>query len=251
MEPICPLCNDTGFEIRVRDGGTSTAVACGCALRNRGERLLRSAGIPRRYEHCTLDSFDMHDPTTTSHAVAKRIALDWVERWPVVDHGLLFLGKPGTGKTHLAVGIARELACAKGAHVIFCEQRQLLKEIQATFDAGATRGESDVLRPLLDADVLILDDLGAGRTTAWSRDVIHDIIVQRYNDNAPLLLTSNHPMGDQREGGNDDGAPEMAGLTLRDRLGDAIVSRLYEMCRIVAVEGRDFRRGVLHMRTQY
>ncbi len=250
MEPGCPLCNDTGFEIRLRDDGASAAVACGCALRSRGERLLRSAGIPRRYEHCTLDSFDTHDPTTTSHAVAKRIARDWVERWPLVEHGLLFLGKPGTGKTHLAVGIVRELA-QKGARVMFYEQRQLLKEIQATFDAGGTRGESDVLRPALDADVLVLDDLGAGRTTPWSRDVVHDIIVQRYNDNAALLLTSNHPMGDEKGGEEGDGPPELAGLTLRDRLGDAIISRLYEMCRIVAVEGRDFRRGVLHVRTQY
>jgi len=251
MQPTCPLCSDTGFEIRTGEDGVSTAVPCDCARRSRGERLLRSAGIPRRYEHCTLDSFDTHDPTTTSHAVAKRIALDWVERWPVVDHGLLFLGKPGTGKTHLAVGIARELAGIKGAHVVFCEQRQLLKEIQATFDAGVARSESDVLRPLLDADLLVLDDLGAGRTTAWSRDVVHDIIVQRYNDDAPLVLTSNHPLGDERDGEGGEGNADLAGLTLRDRLGDAIVSRLYEMCRIVTIEGRDFRRGVLHMRTQY
>lgn len=249
MEANCPVCNDTGFEIRTRADGNSTAIPCACSLKSRGDRLLRSAGIPRRYDHCTLDSFESHDSTTKSHAFAKRVALDWVERWPSVGNGLLFLGKPGTGKTHVAVGIARELIVTKGARILFYEQRQLLKEIQTTFDAGASRSESEVLRPVIDCEVLILDDLGAGRITAWARDALHDVIVQRYNDDKAMILTSNYPTGDPDEGG--ERPRDLAGLTLKDRLGDALMSRLYEMCRIVAIEGRDFRRWVRHEQTQY
>ncbi len=251
MEANCPVCSDTGFEIRVRPDGRSSAVLCACSLRNRGDRLLRSAGIPRRYDHCTLDDFQCHDATTHTHAAAKQVALEWVEKWPLVHHGLLFLGKPGTGKTHLAVGIARELVRTKAARVFFCEQRQLVKEIQATFDAGAARNETDVLRPVLDCEVLILDDLGAGRITAWARDVIHDIIVQRYEDgdDRPMIVTSNYPTGDDEK--VDDRPRETDGLSLKDRLGDALLSRLYEMCQIVKIEGRDFRREILQAKTQF
>lgn len=248
MEPNCPLCDGTGFTIRTLPDGVTGAVACPCASKDRGERLLRSAGIPRRYEHCTLDAYEIQ---SDSHREAHHAATDWVERWPLVEHGLLFVGRPGTGKTHLAVGIAREIIRRAQSRVVFREQRELMKEIQSTFDAGSTRSEGDVLRPVLESEVLVLDDLGAGRTTAWARDVLHDLLVQRYNDRRPVILTTNHPTGEDVDEGGEKSTGPMDALTLRDRLGDALMSRIYEMCRIVLLEGRDYRRGVLHARFHY
>ncbi len=248
MDGSCPVCRDTGFEIRTHPDGATTAAPCVCRVQDRAERLLRSARIPRRYDHCSLESFETHHP---SHAAACDVAAGWVARWPLVEHGLLFLGQPGTGKTHIAVGIARAVACTKGGRVLFYEQRDLLKEIQATFDAGSSRTESDILRRILDCEVLVLDDLGAGRTTAWARDVMHDLIGQRYNDRAPLILTSNLATGEDDGGEPRRSRDPMEGLTLRDRLGDPLMSRLYEMCRIVVLEGGDYRRGVLHARIHY
>ena len=243
MEPSCPECRGTGFRLQTGEAGVTVADPCPCGLRDRGLRLLRSARIPRRYDHCTLEQFETHHPT---HVEARAIALDWIEGWPLVGNGLLFLGGPGRGKTHLAVAMARELALRKGARVLFYEQRELLKALQGTFDSSSGRSEADVLAPVVEAEVLVLDDLGAGRVTEWGRDVLHDVLTARYNastvlsdaGNRPLLITTNRPI--QRE----DSAE--ARTSLEDALGEALMSRLYEMCRIVEFGGADYRREILN-----
>ncbi len=243
METTCPHCRGTGFEIRRGPDGISRAVRCACGYADVERRLLAAARIPRRYDHCGLDNFEEHNATLGN---ARATAADWVARWPDRDHGLLFHGSPGIGKTHLAVGVLRALA-AKGARVLFYEQRELLKALQGTFQAGAERSESDVLGPVLSAEVVALDDLGAGRTSDWARDVLHEIIAHRYNARLPMILTTNCEIGDADDKTAGD-RRVLGRLTLRQRLGDALMSRLYEMCRFVELGGADYRQHLLNAR---
>jgi len=247
MAEECPICNGTGFELKTREDGTLAARRCACEQDDEGRRRLDAARIPRRYEHCTLDSFEIHHP---SQARALEAAREWVAQWPAVGHGLLLLGRPGTGKTHLAVGISRAVVQDKGARVLFREQRELLKALQGTFDSGSAQRESEILGPVLEAEILVLDDLGAGRTTPWARDVMHDVIAHRYNERKLMIITSNHRLVDESESRRATASKSLdAPLTLRDRLGEALVSRLYEMCRIVRLElkrGQDYRREIMN-----
>ena len=242
MVDKCSSCAGTGFEIRVGDDGVSRATPCVCRAGDRDARLQRGARIPRRYEHCTLETFDFQPPHDPSLQRAVKATRKWLEAWPAVEHGLLFHGTPGTGKTHLAVAIARELMRTKETQVLFCEHRELLKTLQGTFDSANPQRESDVMHPVIEAELLILDDLGAGRVTAWNREVLHEIIVARYNEVRPLIITTNHLIDSEPEKASSRGTPTVdEPLTLRHRLGEPLMSRLYEMCEVVPMRGRDYR----------
>ena len=238
----CQKCRGTGFEVVVSPDGIERAHRCTCLISDRPGRLLKDARIPRRYLGCSFENYADHNP---SLSLAKAHVSRFVEEYPIHDFGLLLLGPCGVGKTHLATAALLALIRDKGVHGLFYDFRDLIKEIQASYNPVSGTTEMGILQPIFAAEVLVLDDLGATKMTEWVRDTLSHIINNRYNERRVTLFTSN--MEDEtapRGGPIDERIREKPNL--RAQIGDALRSRLYEMCEVISLEGDDFRRSVHH-----
>jgi DNA replication protein DnaC len=224
---VCSFCFGTGMEVVPGKG----ARRCRCRAEDAQKKLLEAAHIPRRYEQCSLSNYQ---PATnnSSQLRAFNYAYRLAHEYPSVDRGLLFMGTCGVGKTHLSVAVLRELIEQKGAPYLFYEFGSLLKEIQNSYNPVSQTSELAVLLPVIEAEVLVLDELGATKPTDWVRDAMMQVIGARYNDRKLTIFTTNYT--DTRRQPSEE--------TLEDRIGARLRSRLYEMCKTVVIEGEDYRR---------
>jgi DNA replication protein DnaC len=239
-----------------RDGAGSHAVACDCGMEERADRVMERARIPKRYQHCDFESYstDLADGKiwtaqhTQSLQRAKLSAEGFVRDFPgSSEKGLLLMGNSGVGKTHLAVASLKELI-RRGHSGLFCDYRELLKEIQASYNPASESTEMGILEPVRNAEILVMDDVGASKPSAWVLDIIGLVLNARYNERQVTILTTNY----LDEVAAAEPAPKMPGgqrvVVREDSLADRIVarmrSRLYEMCKTVEVFAPDFRREV-------
>ncbi|PYP85820.1 MAG: DNA replication protein DnaC [Candidatus Angelobacter sp. Gp1-AA117] len=239
----CPVCDGTGWKTVSIPGKASRVARCECRIEERMMRLLKTANIPARYEHCTLSEFDIHFPG--AHRLLAKARLDagcFVEEYPVERTGLLLIGPIGVGKTHLAVGIIQELIRSKGVPCLFCDYRELLKEIQNSYNPQVQTTELEILQPIFSTEVLVLDELGAVKPTEWVWDTVSHILNTRYNDKRTTIITTN--FSDQPAGHLSGARGAAREETLGDRIGERMRSRLHEMCRVVQMDGSDFRQRV-------
>jgi DNA replication protein DnaC len=209
--------------------------------------MLGRAHIPRRYEHCTLENYDTDLPYShRTQGVALLTARKFIENYPLETggRGLLLTGSIGVGKTHLAVGILQALVAERGATGLFYDYRDLLKQVQNSYNAQVRETELEVLRPVFEAEVLVLDELGASKPTDWVWDTVAHILNTRYNDRRTTIITTNYanlgPLGGPQKNPDKTAREE----TLGDRIGERMRSRLQEMCVVVEMQGEDFRQKV-------
>ena len=260
----CAHCRGTGWKMVPREGGAGTvAVPCDCGAEERAAHVFERARIPKRYEHCDFESFETNladDNRYTSEPVrslqqAKLLAQTFVREYPgATGTGLLFMGNSGVGKTHLAIAVLKELM-SRGHSGYFCEYGKLLREIQASYGAESQVTEMSILEPVLRTEVLVVDDLGVIKPSAWVLDVIGYILNARYVDSSRdlthrrcTIITTNY-LDEQRE--KKEPAKDPSGRfvvvrddTLADRIGARTRSRLYEMCRTVEIFAPDFRKEI-------
>lgn len=222
----CGVCGGTGWEF-VQGKGVRH---CHCRKDALRLKLINEARIPERYNNCALGNYEA-TAGNVSQMRALNFAYRLVQDYPVVERGLLFTGSVGVGKTHLAVGVLRGLI-EKGITCKFWEYGSLLKTIQASYNKGSQASEMEILEPVFQTEVLLIDELGALKPSEWVLDMMRLIIGTRYSENKLTIVTTNY--ADQKAGEADD--------LLEDRIGVRLRSRLYQMCKTVAINGEDYRR---------
>ena len=278
-QPDCQMCGGTGWKTveRIAEDeklkrvswekpveGTNTtrrvwAVPCDCTGIDRAARTISRARIPRRYEHCDFDNFDtdLYEGSgdtikwNRSLAQAKLVVESFAREFPAgTETGLLLMGTAGCGKTHLAVAALRQLV-VRGHTGLFYDYRELLKEIQSSYNPDSQTNEFDVLEPVLSAELLLIDDLGSSKSSDWVRETVGHILNTRYNEKRITLLTTNFLDGPENEIAPEPmdshfkrAAAATRDDTLSDRLGTRVRSRLLEMCLTIEVKAPDYRREV-------
>jgi len=253
-DDICPVCFGTGTRLEAGKG----ALICDCRRTNSSSRALDAARIPPRFRQCSFHNYyPKHESQYFAHSFASRL----VDDYPAVETGLLFMGPVGVGKTHLAISVLRNLIEKKGVASLFYESGSLLKAIQDSYNPISQTSETRVLAPVYQAEVLVLDELGASVPTDWVSDTLYQIINTRYNNKKLTIFTTNfmdelpnRPKADldkpYTEASLDTQASKKWGkgrnrrdeYTLVERIGTPLRSRLYEMCKKVMIEGEDFRK---------
>lgn len=238
-ENNCALCEGTGFTVRTNKAGVEMAVPCACRAERRNAALLERAQIPKKYAGCEFDNFaflNEDDQVRSELSFIHSMVESYSRQFPGTcdPHGLLLWGTNGIGKTHLAVAASRTLL-SRGFDGLFINYQELLRVIRAGYDQpfGNSYAE-DVLRPIDEAEVLLVDDLGSNRVTNWVEDTITDLIARRYDYERATIVTTNYSPYTPSSG---------AGRLLADRIGERATSRLREMCRILPMPNLPDRRG--------
>ena len=179
--------------------------------------LMESSNLGRRFKDRTFDNFKV-EYQPEAYAKAYEYAKDFEDNR---GNGLMMIGNAGTGKTHLAAAITHYVIEEFGATVKFGCFTDILTDIKKSFST-----DEDIVRQLKEVPLLVIDDLGKERQSEWSDSILYEVINSRYEDYMPTIITTN-----------------LNPKQLEARFGEAILSRLFEMCDAINMSGTDIRKA--------
>lgn len=234
----CIECGGSGTRMSKNKNGYTYLSPCPvCGVMRRNVKLYNLAGIPAKYSHVLQVDAGL-DPRKINKSLqmALKYAKDeFVKKYPT-KKGFLLMGPSGLGKTHLAIGTISELTLYNGIRCLFKDFFYLLSELKQAYSDGIA--ENDVIMPLIETEVLVIDELGKGRSSDWELNILDQLISKRYNASKQTLVTTNYvsydiarEIGEERE-------------ILEERVGQRIASRLYEMCEFMYLQGKDYRKEI-------
>ena len=254
----CDRCQGEGRIFKENEKGMGFLVDCECAQLKKRYCILEDAGIPAKFVDADFNSFTKHHH---SQGTAKRVAMDFVQDFikPKKDfsRGLIFMGAPGLGKTHLAVSIIKALTLEEGVVCRFVDFFQLLSDIRHGYSEDMS--DQEFIRPYLEAPVLVIDELAKGRNTEWELTVLDQLISSRYNsaDKVTVFTTNysveqkmpleeisgrNYDTDNRKDSSSKNYADNYMRESLQEKIGARIYSRLAEMCEFVMIQGKDLRQ---------
>lgn len=213
----CPDCDGYGYIVTPDD-----VKVCHCLQERKGKRRLDKSNIPIRYKNKDLENFKA---TIDSRRLALRQVKRFIDEFDLADErpGLFLYGAAGTGKTHLAVGAVKELV-ARGYSCLFYNMVTLIGDLRQSHGYDLDREILERLDRLYEVDVLVLDDLGAGKLSEFVLEKTYSLIDQRYSNNQCLIVTSNLPMAE-----------------LEKQITYPVFSRVRGMCFTVTTGELDYR----------
>ncbi|WKL14237.1 ATP-binding protein [Comamonas testosteroni] len=161
------------------------------ARKSAWEQRLGESCIPPRFTDRTLNNFVATTPEQ-EHALAFATAYaDGFAEVIKTGRSALFVGNVGTGKTHLAAGIALRLMRRDGRPVLFTTVMRAVRSVKDTWSRGADKTEAQAVAALVFPDLLILDEVGVQFGSEAEKLILFDVLNERYEKRRPTLLLSN------------------------------------------------------------
>ena len=247
----CKVCEGSRRIFEETSEGISKIRECECNSLFKRISLFNQAGIPGKFVHEDFSSFSVDPPQHRTQKNAflssKNFIDDYVDRKGQYSQGLIYMGAPGLGKTHLVVSVIKELVMQHGVECKFVDFFELLRDIRHGY--GEDISEKDFIDPYVGVKVLVIDELAKGRNTDWELTILDHFISTRYNDDDKVtLVTTNFSdkldssVALNSRNNKQSISNAYSRFTIEEKVGARIYSRLMEMCKKVNLEGTDYRR---------
>jgi DNA replication protein DnaC len=215
VQPVCKCVNEIERE-RIRQAETHHQ-------RMEIKKLFSISSLGEKFAESTLDTYNVREGSEQAFNATKK----YIEEYPNWKQDcLLIWGTYGNGKSHLAAAVTNALE-GKGYSVVFQSVPELLRRIKSTFNKDNKESEQQIMKALLECDLLVLDDIGAEKLSDWVQEVMFNIIDGRYRKGLPIFYTSN-----------------LKPLELSNQIGSRSYDRLVETSLTVENKATSFRREI-------